>query len=183
MNQDAAPTPTRRRQARTGSGLVLLCSLALNSCNSPVPTGAPSPPTGSAAATLSSSRTPSDVDLAAATSVMTTYLMHVSKGEYDRAWSLLAPATQLAQGSLAQFAAERAAYMKSAGGIYRLGLATHDRRLLDQWVSAADPASPPLARAFLAQVDYPRLANNPAGFEILVAAPDPAGDWLVWVVR
>jgi hypothetical protein len=183
MNQDGVPSPTTRSQGLTGSVLALLCSLALIGCGSPVPTGAPSAPSGSAAATPPSSQAGSDGDLAAATSVMTAYLTHVSKGEYDRAWSLLAPATQLAQGSFTGFAADRAAYMKSAGGIYRLGPATHDRRLLAQWVNAGDPASPPLARAFLAQVDYPRLANNPAGFEIFVAAPGPAGDWLVWIVR
>jgi hypothetical protein len=164
-------------------GLSVVCGLVLVGCGPSVPTPAPSIGPAGSGLTPSSGQTVGEADINAATAVLTTYMTEVSKADFDGAWSLLSAPTQEAFGSKAQFAADRAAFMQTARGVYRLGTPSHDAGLFSQWLPSDDPGNPPLGRAFLAQVEYPVLSGNPAGFDILVAAPDVTGTWLVWKVR
>jgi hypothetical protein len=121
-------------------------------------------------------------DFGAASATLTEYMVRVNSGNYAAAWALLAPATQTAFGSEEQFAADRLHFMLSAGGTYRLERPSHDLVRLSQWVVSGDPSMPPLDRAFVAQVDYPNI-DSPAGWDILVTAPDASDNWHVWVLR
>jgi hypothetical protein len=114
---------------------------------------------------------------------MSSYMADITGSDFDKAWSLLSPATQRGYASVADFTSERTAFMQSAGGDYTLGPLSQDPALFAQWLPPNDPLNPPLARAYIAEVDYPRLANNPAGFDILIAAPDAQGRWLIWSAR
>jgi hypothetical protein len=125
----------------------------------------------------------SDADVHTATAILRRYMKALVSSDWDSAWVLLAEGSKEGWGSEQDFASEEGAFMASARREYVLGDPKHDEALVDKWVSRDDPAAPPRARAYLSQVDYPRLQNMPAGFDILVAAPDETGMWHVWRVR
>lgn len=154
--------------------VLLSIGLLVAACGSSPPTApAPSPTVAE----------PADADFRASWAVLDAYMTEVTREDYDRAWTRLSPAAQAGWGSPQEFAAERAAFRLSTGGLYRMAIPSHDLGLLAQWVSPDDPARPPLERAFIAEVRYPRLENNNAGWEMLVVAPDATGRWLIWKVR
>lgn len=124
----------------------------------------------------------SRADERAAEAVLSDYMEAIARGDFAAAWSLLGPGSQAAFGSQEAFAADSAAFMESAQDEYVLGAPRHDEALFDQWVPRPDPASPARARAYVSRVRYPHI-QTPAGFEILVAAPDANGGWRVWKVR
>ena len=163
----------------TGSAL-LAATLLLAACGSPdipptqPPTSTPTPP--------SARSFPPEGDFGAASATLTEYMIRVNSGNFAAAWALLAPGTRIAFGSEAQFARERLPFMVSAGWTYRLERPSHDLIRLSQWVVPGDPSMPPLDRAFVAQVDYPNI-DSPAGWDILVAAPDASDNWHIWVLR
>lgn len=154
--------------------LLLGLGLLVAACGSSPPASATPAPTVAV---------PGDEDFRAASAVLDAYMTEVTREDYGRAWTRLSPASQAGWGSPQEFAAERAALRQSTGGLYRMAIPTHDVALLAQWVSPDDPARPPLERAFIAEVRYPRLENNNAGWEMLVVAPDVTGRWLIWKVR
>jgi hypothetical protein len=44
------------------------------------------------------------------------------------------------------------------------------------------PASPDYDRAFVIEIDYPRIAESNA-YEVLLTAPDRCGRWWLWALR
>ena len=160
--------------------LFLAAMLLLAGCGSPdmpstqTPATTPTPPSARSFAP--------EGDFGAASATLTEYMIRVNSGNYAAAWALLAPGTQTAFGSEEQFARERLTFMVSAGWTYRLGRPSHDLVRLSQWVVSGDPSMPPLDRAFVAQVDYPNI-DTPAGWDILVTAPDASDNWHIWVLR
>jgi hypothetical protein len=163
-----------------GGSLLLVATLLLAGCGAPdvppiqTPVTTPPPPSARSFGP--------EGDFRAASEALTEYMTRVNSGNYAAAWGMLAPGTQAAFGSEEQFARDRLHFMLSAGGTYRLGRPSHDLARLSQWVVPSDPSMPPLDRAFVAQVDYPNI-DSPAGWDILVTAPDPSGNWLVWILR
>lgn len=160
--------------------LFVAAMLLLAGCGSPdippakTPATTPTPPSARSFAP--------EGDFPAASATLTEYMTRVNSGNFPAAWALLAPGTQAAFGSEEQFARERLPFMVSAGWTYRLERPSHDLVRLSQWVVPGDPSMPPLDRAFVAQVDYPNI-NSPAGWDILVTAPDASDNWHIWVLR
>jgi hypothetical protein len=123
-------------------------------------------------------------DAAMARSVARTYERALVGGRWRAAWTVLSSADQALRGTLAAFASERAAYFTSVAGRYTLSRAHHDPATLRRWTSSPDLVrGANLKRAYIVQADYPALANNNAGFEVLLVAPNARGAWRIWEVR
>lgn len=118
------------------------------------------------------------------------YLERLVAHDFAGAWLLLGDEERAHRGSEAAFADERKAFFTSAGSEFTLSVPTHDLAAIWAWVIPENPpsATPNLAgpdydRAFLVEVDYPALAGNNAGWEVLLVAPDPTGAWRIWQLR
>lgn len=177
--------------------LVLGAAMLLVSRPSPVglvgasPSASPSPSaTANASATPSPSPTPPPLvigraqpgDAALAASLVKRYEDALIQARWRTASDLIAP-DQRALGSYSAFVSERSAYFKSVKGRYTT-TPTHDAATIIRWVVPGNypaapiwPATPDYNRAFLIEVDYPALAGNNAGWEMLLAAPDASGHW------
>jgi hypothetical protein len=176
---------------RAAPGIVL--ALAICGCGAPalVPPSVPSPTV--AAPTLDPAKVaagqPRPGDAALAVDVARRYEDAVAARKWDAAWALLAPEQQAMRTSREEFADERGAFMTSTGGVYVARPPTHDPAEIRRWVVPEDltrpiyPVTPDYDRAFLVEVDFPRLAGNNAGWEMLLVAPIKDGSWFIWVIR
>jgi hypothetical protein len=129
-------------------------------------------------------------DSIAAASVINAYERALIAKDWAAAWNDLAPEEQAHWGSYDQFVADRAAYYMSVDGQFAAKPPRHDPAEIRQWVvpdnfpeSPVYPATPNYDRAFLIEVDYPALATNNAGWEVLLTAPDSSGAWRIWQLR
>jgi len=102
----------------------------------------------------------------------------------------LAPEQQVHRVSYKLFAQERSEFFKSVKGRYRITAPSHNADEIRKWfvpdnfpAAPIYPATPDYDRAFLVQVDFPAMAGNNAGFEVLLAAPDTSQHWFLWEVR
>lgn len=170
----SAPSPLASPEGSTAASTVASPSAESSSS----PRGGPSP---SAALFVTGTPEPGDAD--AAISLVHRYETALVDHQWAVAWSLLAPDAQTLRHSLADFEYERSAFMASAGDRYSLGAPVHDLAVFEQWMPVWRPASADLGRAFIVRVDYPALANNNAGWSMLLAAPNPAGHWYLWELR
>ena len=127
--------------------------------------------------------TPEPGDAATATSLGNRYETALVDGQWQLAWSLLAPEQQTHWRSYAAFVGDRSAFFQSVQGRFVAKPPTHDAASLGQWVTPNFPTTANLDRAFLIEVDFPALSGNNAGFEILLVAPDASGRWRIWQVR
>ncbi len=106
--------------------------------------------------------------------------------EWRTAWDLLAAESQAYARSFAEFRDERSAYFQSAGATYTASEPVHDVAAIERWAKPGVKAfAPDFDRAFLTEIRYPALANNNAGWEILLLAPDKTASdaWRVWYLR
>ncbi len=125
---------------------------------------------------------PGDADKAAG--LADNYERALVDGRWQAAWDMLSPADQALRGTFADYTSERSAYFHSVAGRYTLSAPTHDAAVLTNWTSSPDLVrGADLSRAFIVQADYPALAGNNAGFEVLLVAPGSSGAWQIWVVR
>jgi hypothetical protein len=122
-------------------------------------------------------------DAAKALAVTQRYENALIAGRWQVAWDILSSAQQSMRGTLANFVYERAAYFDRIDR-YTLSRPTHNAAVLKTWTTSRDLVrGANLARAYVIQVDYPQLANNNAGWEVLLVAPDSSGAWRIWYVR
>jgi hypothetical protein len=119
-----------------------------------------------------------------AASVAARYERALVDGRWQEAWDLLAPVDQAHRLTFADYVSERHAYFESVAGRYTLSAPTDDASALAAWTSdAASVRGAVLARAFVVQADYPAMAGNNAGYEVLLVAPDESGAWRIWELR
>ncbi len=157
----------------------------------PLPTPAPPQPAPitpgpsfAAPATPLALGTPRPGDSAIASSLATRYERALVAGQWQTAWDLLAPASQkVPYTDYANFVYERSAFFKSVAGRFVVKPPSHDATALTSWVASLLPLSANLDRAFLIEVDYPALVTNPAGWTMLLVAPDESETWKIWVLR
>jgi hypothetical protein len=79
-------------------------------------------------------------------------------------------------------AADRRAFMSTAGNTVVIGEPTQAPDQLSIWLDDGLREQMATDSAFVVQLDYPVITNN-AGWEVLVVAPDRAGDWRIWIAR
>jgi hypothetical protein len=108
------------------------------------------------------------------------YLEALVAGNYAAAWQLLAPAAQTAWPSEHDFAAERAAFYASAGPRLTISDPDGSAATLATWLPHTFDGD--RGRAFVIAVDHPAIHTN-AAREVLIAAPDAAGRWRIWIAR
>jgi hypothetical protein len=168
--------------------LVLGITMVVTGCGAvvtqqPTPTAVDTASGSSPGPTLRSA-SPAALTAAAARDVMEQYMAALALGDFQVAWSLLAPGSRKWWSKEATFASERRAFMQSgANGRYVIGSLTHDRTELLKWVDPAVPDAPPLDSAYLAEVDFPALVGTTASFDMLVVARGPDNQPNVWTVR
>jgi hypothetical protein len=104
-------------------------------------------------------------------------------GDYEKAWSMLAPDGTAGWGSLAGYKTERQAYMASAGKNYTAVANPPGTLTLSEWLQGMDfAASVDLNDAVLVKVTWTALEHNNAGWEMWVVNPVPGG-WALYEVR
>ena len=179
--------------SRASAGVVL--ALLIWGCGAPLSVPAsPATPIKVAGPTPLDPRTiaagqPRPGDAAIAVDVARRYEDAVAARKWDAAWALLAPEQQAMRAGREEFAAERGAFVTSTGGVYVARPPTHGPAEIRRWVVPEDltmpvfPATPDYDRAFLVEVDFPRLAGNNPGWELLLVAPTRDGSWFTWVIR
>lgn len=129
-------------------------------------------------------------DAATAAKLVKEYENRLIGGDWRGAWALLAPEAQIRWRAFDDFKVDRTAYFKEAGDQYAAKDPVHDAAQIRQWVVPENypaapiyPATAVYDHAFLVEVDYPKLATNNAGWDVLLIAPDGSGEWRVWDVR
>jgi hypothetical protein len=141
-------------------------------------------PSFAAPATPLALGTPRPGDAATASSLAYRYEQALVAGQWQTAWDLLALESQkVPYTDYANFVYERSAFFQSVAGRFLVKPPSHDATTLTSWVAPLLPLSANLDRAFLIEVDYPSLSTNPAGWTMLLVAPDEGGTWRIWVVR
>jgi hypothetical protein len=106
----------------------------------------------------------------------------VVAGDFTTAWNMLGPSAKEGFGTAGQFAADRRAFMNMAGNTVVIGEPTQAPDQLSVWLDASLREQMAAESAFVVHLDYPVITNN-AGWEVLVVAPDLAGDWRIWFAR
>jgi hypothetical protein len=197
---------TRARPAAVITGL--LVAVLLGGCAT-APVAFPAKPairsarpmeTGSPRPTLSAKPQPSPVvrppslvaapsatprtDSAKAGAIADQYERSLVDGRWRAAWNLMSSVDRTLRGTYAAYVDERSAYFRSVSGRYTLSRPTHDPAVLRTWTSSPELVrGADLSRGYIVQASYPALANNNAGFEILLVAPNGSGAWRIWEVR
>jgi len=162
LHQTRVPAPTQTSPSRS--------SLPTEPSTSPEPTPGSTPPSPSAVA----------IDSEIATDLVHRYEAALVAGNWQTAFNLLAPTSLTREAGLTSFSDERHAFFESVNGRYVIGspAPATDWATYGPLVSGADRS-----RAWFLEVDYPALANNNAGYEQFVVAPDAGGTWGIWPVR
>lgn len=144
--------------------------------------------TGSAPASSSADAPPSTVppsaapeDGAAAVNAATEYLQDLAGQRYADAWWLLADSSRRRFGSVEHFAAERAAFYRSAGPRFVLSAPDRSPAAIATWQPADFTGI--AQRASLLRVEHPALTPNNAAWALLLVAPTASGAWRIWLVR
>ena len=130
---------------------------------------------------------PPSSDLAVAIATAERFERSRAAGDDAIAWNLLAPRAQDTIGTLDRFHRLALDEMRAGGAEFRIGRASQDRQQLsraylgDAWtdVARADTAG----RAWIIEVVHPGIRAASAGSEVLLAAPDDAGTWRIWIVH
>jgi hypothetical protein len=144
----------------------------------------PATGTSTPSADAGSSATPGLRDPDTAALVTDRYERALVDGRWQEAWDMLAPVDQVQRVTFGDYVYERKAYFQSVAGRYTLSAPTNDPAALATWTSNAEfVQGADLARAFIVQADYPALAGNNAGYEVLLVAPVADGAWRIWEVR
>jgi hypothetical protein len=167
------------RGQRLALPVLLVLAAALSSCGGPPTT--PSTAAGSPEPTPTRAA-PRD-DRERALDLADRYEHAVASADAASAWSLVSPAERVNWPSLQAFADERAAFTASTHGEYTLGQPSSDAAQIGFWRPPTAGNAIDSNRAFVIEVDFPRLGDNNSGYEILLVAPDDVGSWWVWVVR
>ena len=177
-----------------GGGYIHLPQLAVVATESPsAPPSADQSPSPSALPTPTTSPSPSPLVLVSPTpgiaaeqaaARLTAYEQALAAHDYQAAWAMLAPSWRgTAATSYADYASERAAYEGSTRGEFTLGTPSNKQADIEIWLAPTVTAGVDVSRAWVIEVDYPRLAGNNAGYEIYILQPDAGGTWLIWPVR
>ncbi|HYO42994.1 MAG TPA: hypothetical protein VES19_07305 [Candidatus Limnocylindrales bacterium] len=126
---------------------------------------------------------PPSADPSVPVALARAFVQDLLDGDYTAAWSMLAPGTQDHFGAEEAFASDRAAFMKSAGREVVIGDPTSAPDRLAVWLTGIPAADLQAERAFVVEIDYPALRHTNSTPEVLLIAPDTAGDWRIWIVR
>ncbi len=147
-------------------------------------TSAPSAATPSPSEGLSESPVAVGAETARATAL--AYETDRAGGNWEAAWTLLAPYSQHIIGSLAEFQKLEQAYNKDGGSIFKLADPTRDEGLFSQdflgdaYVDVRDTGD--INRAWLVFVDHPNVRGASASQVGLLVAP-VGEQWLVWIAH
>jgi len=126
-------------------------------------------------------------DVAAALRVVEAFEQERADGPRAAAWARLAPRTQHAIGTEAEFERLADAFIAGGGRAHRVVGLTQDARRLN--AAAIGAAWPDVAEAaadghvWVVDVLHPDVRGASAGSEVLVASVDPTGAWRIWIVH
>ena len=126
-------------------------------------------------------------DVGAALRLVEAFEHERADGPRAVAWARLAPRTQHAIGTEAEFERLADAFIAGGGRAHRVVGLTQDARRLN--AAAIGAAWPDVAEAaadghvWVVDVLHPDVRGASAGSEVLVASVDPTGAWRIWIVH
>lgn len=151
----------------------------------PITIAPPGTAIGSVApATLPPSR--DQLDLAQARTVATAFETARASGDWQMAWQLLSPFSQVRIGSVDTFAREQTAFNDEGGSRFVVDDPSKSGNLLAPEYLGNDlffdlKGNAQLERAWFVSVTHPDVRGASAGSEDLIVAPVVDGSWRVWV--
>lgn len=178
--------PLSNNAAAPGASTTMLPSTVATTTSTvsatPIETSSAAATASATATTRARTATPTfQSGVAGATSALKTYANLAIARNYDQAWAMLGPGYQ-AMLSRAQWQSDWQATLKSAGSAYKIGT-PKDSVSLSAWLQGQPFAAEiDQTHAILLELDWTKLANNNAGYEIWVANPT-TGAWKLYEVR
>jgi hypothetical protein len=143
----------------------------------PAPTATPSP-------TQTATPTPLPTGVPGALAFVQAYEDALLTGNFDQAWSMIAPGS-MAGATLDSYTAERTAFLQTSGKGYAVVANPPDSMPLAGWLNGQPFAAQiDQAHAVLVKVTWTALADNNAGWEMWVVNPVSGGaGWELYEVR
>ncbi len=122
------------------------------------------------------------VSTAEAEALVQVYEQRIADRDFAGAWDLLSAEQQAKEGSLREFAADKASLLEVQGPEFVILDTTTDRETVARWLADAQLGTADWQRSVLVSVDYPRITHN-AGWAMLMVGPDENGVLKIWQLR